>query len=68
MSMSVEEMALAEYTVYWEQEGSWLKYETRWNKLQSNIHDKEARVVNEMVRNACIEMFKAGFMLRLTGE
>ena len=68
MSMSVEEMALAEYTIYWEHTLERSKYETKWEKLQSSIYDKDTLTINEMVRNACIEMFKAGFMLRLTGE
>lgn len=68
MSMSVEEMALAEYTIYWEHTLHQSKYETRWEKLQSNIYDKDTLVVNTMLRDACVEMFKAGFMLRLTGE
>ena len=65
---SLEEHALINFTLYFElsQEGS--KYDNRWAKLQSSVLDKDVFAVNEMVRNACVEMFKQGFLLRLTGE
>ena len=65
---TIEGRALDRYTNWWEaaEEGS--KYDNRWAKLQSSVLDKDVFAVNEMVREACVEMFKQGFLLRLTGE
>ena len=65
---SLEEHALTNFTLYFEayQEGS--KYDNRWAKMQSSVLDKDVFAVNNIVREACVEMFKQGFLLRLTGE
>lgn len=68
MSMSVEEMALAEYTLYWEGISDSSQYLNKWGKLQQAIYDKDTLVVNQMLRDACIEMFKQGVLFKLTGE
>ena len=67
-SLSVEEHALASYGIYWEAISSSSQYLNKWGKLQQAIYDKDTLTINEMVRNACVEMFKQGFLLRLTGE
>lgn len=65
---SLEEHALANYTIYWEHTLERSKHETKWEKLQASIYDMDTLTVNEMVREACVEMFKQGVLLRLTGE
>ena len=65
---SIEEHALTNYGIYWEGISSSSQYLNKWGKLQQAIYDKDTLTINEMVRNACVEMFKQGFLLRLTGE
>ena len=66
-SLSIEELALAQYAVYWENRGP-DALSDRWRELQQAIYGIDTLQVNNMLREACVEMFKAGFMLRLTGE
>lgn len=65
---SIEERAVQHHVNWWylPEEGS--KYANRWEKLQSNVLDRETYAVNELVRQAVVEAFLAGVALRLTGE
>ena len=65
---SLEERALTNYNIYWEGISSSSQYLNKWGRLQQAIWDKDTLTINEMVREACVEMFKQGFLLRLTGE
>ena len=67
-NLSIEEHALTNFTLYFEVYPEGSEYDNRWAKLQQAIYDKDTLAINEMVRNACVEMFKQGFLLRLTGE
>ena len=65
---TIEGSALDHYTNWWEaaEEGS--KYDSRYEKLTAAMGDHEASEVWRLIREAHAEAFKAGFMLRLTGE
>ena len=64
---TIEMMALHHYTEYWEVKEADSKYDTRWEKLQHAIYDKDTFTINSMVREACTRAYLAGAVFRITG-
>lgn len=63
---TLEEKATQAYVDYWETMDN--PYATRWEMLGECLEKKEYGDTYALIRQACVEMYKQGFIFKITGE